>query len=94
MTGHCGLREHLHKMGKSDEKYCRLCGNGKENILRFLTECNDELIVKTKKYVFKVVEMDSEDLKNIEPLKLIKFARITNIYVCFSPGKPTPNEDQ
>ena len=44
MTGHCGLREH--KIGKSDEKNCRLCNTDKENVLHFLTECNDELIVR------------------------------------------------
>ena len=83
MTGHCGLREHLNKMGKSDETHCRLCNDGKENILHLLTECNDELIVKAKINVFKVAEINSEDLKNIEPLKLLKFAKLTNIYDCF-----------
>ena len=92
MTGHCGLREHLNKMGKSDETRCRLCYNGKENILHFLTECNDELIVRTKKEVFRNVEINSEDLNNIEPLKLLKFAKITNIYDCFFPDKCKPNE--
>ena len=77
---------------KSDETRCRLCNNGKENILHFLTECNDELIVRAKKDVFRNVGINSEDLKNIEPLKLLKLAKITNIYDCFFPGKCMPNE--
>ena len=92
MTGHCGLREHLHKIGKSDDINCRLCNNGKENILHYLTECNDELIIKTKEEVFKKVVINLEDLKTMEPLKLLKFAKITNIYDCFFPGKYMPNE--
>ena len=81
MTGHCGLREHLHEIGKSDEINCRLCNKGKENILHFLTECSDELIVKAREDVFEDPDINSDDLK------LLKFAKITNIYDSFFPGK-------
>ena len=48
------------------------------NILHFLTECNDELIVRTKEEVFEHVKINLEELKTIKPLKLLKFAKINN----------------
>ena len=92
MTGHCGLREHLHKIGKSDETNCRLCNKDKENVLHFLTECDDELILRAREHVFKDPDINSDDLINIEPLKLPKFAKFTNINDSFFPGKLIINE--
>ena len=87
MTAHCGLRQHLHKIRKSNEINCRLCNKNKENVLHFSTKCNDELIVRAREHVFKDPNINSQDLINIEPLKLLKFAKFTNIYDSFFPGK-------
>ena len=67
MTGHCGLRQHLHKIRKSDEINCRLCNKNKENVLHFSTECNYELIVRAREHIFKEPNINSHDSINIKP---------------------------
>ena len=37
-TGHCGLNHYLHRFGIKQSPYCE-CGNGKETVEHYLTEC-------------------------------------------------------
>jgi ribonuclease HI len=37
-TGHCGLNHYLHRFGLRNSPYCE-CGNGKETVEHYLTEC-------------------------------------------------------
>ena len=71
-------------MNLADEKECRLCLNGNENILHFLKECDDDIIRKSRDKIFKMGDLTKENLSSIEPLKLLKFAKDTKMYKCFT----------
>ena len=83
LTGHCGLREHLHKMKLIDEKVCRLCHNANENIIHFLRECDDTEIRQIRERIFLTCELQNENLGIIDPTKLMKFVKDTGMFKCF-----------
>ena len=39
LTGHCNLRHHLSRIGKTRESACRLCGRERETPMHILREC-------------------------------------------------------
>ncbi|KOC58746.1 hypothetical protein WH47_10408 [Habropoda laboriosa] len=39
LTGHATLRAHLYNLGLAEQKNCRLCGEEREDSIRFLCHC-------------------------------------------------------
>jgi hypothetical protein len=39
LTGHCGLKNHIYKMKKTNISECLICGHEDENVSHFLGQC-------------------------------------------------------
>lgn len=71
LTGHCGLRAYLHRIGRSDIKTCRLCDEGDETPIHLLCDC---LAVARKRLLtFGKPFPTKAELKTSNPSKILSF---------------------
>jgi ribonuclease HI len=79
MTGHCGLRDHLHKMGLSDNG-CRFCNHTRETAKHILCECaplERSRFTHLGKGIMSVEDILHTDVKQI--LEFLKNVQLLNM---------------
>ena len=71
LTGHCTLRHHLKKMGKTTDDTCRLCFEEKETAKHVLCECVAVARITLKH--FGKGFMSLNDLSGVEPKRTLHY---------------------
>jgi hypothetical protein len=81
LTGHSCLRKFLNRIGRADSVICRYCEEEEEDMNHLLTRCpafaRIRLNTLGKDFPSEV------ELKGINPLRLLKFAKQSEIYETF-----------
>jgi hypothetical protein len=77
LTGHTSLRAHLHRLGHTDRRECRLCGCDKEDSVHFVCDC---LVLACKRYrILGCMFLKPEDLENVRVSSLLSLVANTGI---------------
>jgi hypothetical protein len=82
LTGHSCLRKFLNRIGKADSAYCRYCQEDEdEDMNHLLTEC--PAFSRIRLDILGSESPSEAELKEIKPLTLLKFAKVSKIYDTF-----------
>ena len=73
MHGH--LNYHLMVMGIRDDPTCNFCGMEEETSEHFLARCCE--FSDTRKQIFKLEVLDDTQVSDINPNKILRFARLS-----------------
>ena len=73
LTGHYHLNQHLYRIGVADNPECRWCLEEDETVCHFLGECL--ALTKPRRTHLGGTTVSSEDIKQVQPTRLLKFAR-------------------
>ena len=71
LTGHCGLKAHLFRIGKTQDALCRLCMEEDETPIHVLTEC--VAIARIRHSCLGKFFPNYTDLKQMNPRKILTF---------------------
>lgn len=77
LTGHCGLKSHLFKIGKSRTNLCRLCRQKAETAIHLMCDCESADKMR-QKYFGKGLILPPE-LKSLTPKSIVGFFRELNL---------------
>ena len=71
LTGHCALRHHLKKMGKTTDDTCRLCFEEKETAKHVRCECVAVARIRLKHFGKGLMSLN--DLSRVEPKRTLHY---------------------
>lgn len=77
LTGHCKLREHLHKLNLETNGDCRFCNEAAETPAHILTDC-EALIHKRRQYLGSYF-INMDEMPSISPLRILEFIKATGL---------------
>jgi hypothetical protein len=82
LTGHSCLRKFLNRIGKAENANCRYCQEDEdEDIKHILTECPS--FARIRLSVLGKAFPSEVELKEVNFLSLLKFAKLSNVYDTF-----------
>jgi ribonuclease HI len=81
LTGQSCLNKFLNRIGKVDSSMCRYCMEEEEDMKHLLMEC--PAFMRIRRNLLESENLTGNQLKEINPLQLIKFAKKTGIYDTF-----------
>jgi ribonuclease HI len=73
LTGHCGLKYHMHRIGKCQEDLCRLCMEESETAQHILCECAATARIRLK--YFGNGFPDPSDIRRLTPRKILNYLK-------------------
>ena len=73
LTGHCGLKYHMHKIGKSQDSTCRLCMEESETAQHILCECPATARVRLKRWGEGF--LDPTSIKTLNPKSILGYLK-------------------
>lgn len=79
LTGHCGLKSHMHKIGKSQEDTCRLCMEESETAQHILCECPATARVRLKYFGNGFPE--PTEVKHLTPKSILNYLKAIDLEI-------------
>jgi hypothetical protein len=73
LTGHCGLRYHMHRMGKDLEDTCRLCMEESETARHVMCECPAVTRIRLERFGNGL--MSPQTVKSLKPKCILGFLK-------------------
>jgi ribonuclease HI len=77
LTGHCGLKAYLHRIGKSQDKTCRFCQVKDETPIHLLSDC--QAVTRNRLASLGMCYPTHSELRKSDPKKILSFFHRLNL---------------
>jgi ribonuclease HI len=77
LTGHCGLKAHLHRIGKAQDGTCRLCSQEEETPIHLLRDC--DAVARARLTHLGETNPTDAALKSLDPKRILSFFHRLNL---------------